>query len=71
VRITYRLLARLAPDIARAYVDDILVKGAREDYSDREVLPRIRQWVYEHLLNLDRTLVNCELANATVAGKNA
>lgn len=63
-RILELILAELLPSIARAFLDDIGIKGAFGTYDDEEVLPGVRRYVLEHILNIDKVLVNCEYANA-------
>ncbi|KAK6215417.1 putative gag-pol poly protein [Colletotrichum tabaci] len=69
-RIMTRILYDLIPKCCNAFVDDIAVKGPRSRYNDEELpdYPGIRRFVYEHLNNIDRVLVNVELAGCTVSG---
>lgn len=70
VRIVTKILGDLIPDICRPFLDDIGVKGPRTRYKDKEVAPGIRQFVLEHIRNLDRVLVAIELAGGTIGPKS-
>ena len=50
------------------FLDDIGVKGPKTRYNNKEVEPRLRRFVLEHLRNLDRVLYNLERTNLTVYG---
>ena len=71
VRIVVKILEDLIPHAARQFVDDIGVKGPRRRYGDSEVLPGVRRFVAEHIRNLDQTLLNIELAGATISGEKS
>lgn len=70
-RIMTRILFDLMPDKARAFLDDIGVKGPLEDYNGEESLPGVRRYVLEHLMNLDAVLVNVELSGCSIAAKKS
>ena len=38
------------------FLDNIRVKGPYTTYRDKEALSRIRQYVYKHILNLNKTI---------------
>ena len=38
------------------FIDNIRVKGPYTNYSNKEALPRIRQYIYKHILNLNKTI---------------
>ena len=67
MRVMVRTLMRLMPQICRVFVDDICVRGPDSWYNHEEVAPGIRRAVSEHLQNLDKVLVECELAGVTLA----
>lgn len=71
VRVVTKILEDLISDICKAFVDDIGVKGSKTRYNDEEVAPGIRRFVLEHVQNLDRVLVNCELAGTTISGEKS
>jgi hypothetical protein len=66
-RIITRILFDLLPDVCRAFLDDIVVKGPKTTYEDKQELPGVRKYVLEHLINLDKTLVNIELSGCTIS----
>lgn len=61
------MLFDLIPHIYRAFLDDIGIKGAKSDYNREETAPGIRRHVLEHLQNIDKVLVNMELAGGTIS----
>jgi len=70
LRITLRILERNKKQ-AKSYFDDIVVLGPKTTYDNEEVLPGIRRFVFEHLVNLDRTLVSFEVAGARLSGEKS
>lgn len=66
-RVVGRILYDLMPDVARPFVDDIGIKAPKTKYNGEESFPGIRRYVYEHLVNVDKTLLNFELAGATIS----
>ena len=70
VRVVMTILEDLFPDVAMPFLDDIGVKGPYTDYDGEEKLPGIRRFVYEHLINLDRTLERLERAGACIGPKS-
>lgn len=71
VRVVTNILEDLMPDVARAFVDDVGVKGPKTRYNDKEVAPGVRRFILEHIQNLDKVLVNCELAGSTISGEKS
>lgn len=65
------------PDPVDIFVDDVGIKGGTTKYEDPvtgepETLlenPRIRRYIYEHLLNLNRVLHKMKRYNGTFSGK--
>ena len=47
------MLLNLTPKTASAFLDDIGIHGPKTKYNNEEVIPRIRRWVLEHLVNLN------------------
>lgn len=70
VRITGTITAAHVPQKARVFLDDIGIKGPRSRYNEREVAPGIRQFVLEHLQNLDGVLADIERAGCTIGPKS-
>ena len=50
------------------YLDDVCIKGLKERYGDCEVELGVRQFVAEHLLNINKVLTDIERAGATILG---
>lgn len=65
------LLDDLVPSVARPFVDDVAIRGPKTTYNNEEVSPGLRRYVAEHLRNVDRVLVNFELAGATAAAEKS
>ena len=53
VRIVLKILAPHLRDRAKPFLDDVGVKGPKTIYNNEEVAPGIRQYVFEHIQNLD------------------
>ena len=70
IRVIYKILLGVIPDIALPYMDDVGVKGSRSFYNNEESLPGIRKFVLEHMQNLDKVLERFERAGATVGPKS-
>lgn len=67
MRIILRILHDLVPEVCRPFLDDIAVRGPTSTFDNEEVTPGIRRYVLEHLINLDKVLVNVELAGCTIS----
>ena len=67
-RIMTRVLGELIPDYARAFLDDITVRGPTTTYGGQDMpdLPGVRRYIGEHLQSIDKVLVNVELAHCTI-----
>lgn len=70
VRTMSRILKDIMPTITMPFLDDIGVKGPYTDYNQATTLPGIRQFVMEHITNLDKTLERLERAGATIGAKS-
>ena len=62
-----RIFYNLIPHVCRVYLDDISIKGPRHDSQGRLTRPGIRQFIADHLQNIDAVLLDAELAGATIA----
>ena len=71
MRCIVRILDTLTPSICRPFLDDICVKGPTTKYDLELIRPGLRRYVVEHLQNLDKVLVNVELAACTIAAKKS
>ncbi len=70
VQVVMRILDDLFPTVVMPFLDDIRVKGPYTTYNDKETLPRIQRYVYEHILNLDKTMDRIEHAGACIGAKS-
>jgi len=68
IRGILKVLYRHLHEKASPYVDDVSVKSSRTASMVKEVLPGVREAVYEHILRLDGVLADIELAGMTIAG---
>lgn len=66
MQIISRILTDLIPDMAEPFLDNIAVRGPSLIYDEEEVTPGIRYYILEYLTNLDKVLVNIELAGYTI-----
>lgn len=71
MRVVVRILFDLIPDVCQPFLDDIAVKGPTTTYQDEEAAPGIRRYILEHLVNLDKVLLNIELAGCTISAKKS
>jgi hypothetical protein len=68
VRVVTKILQDLVPHVCMPYMDDIAVKGPKTDYNGELLIPGVRRFVGEHIMNIDKVLRNLELAGATASG---
>ena len=68
VRIVPKILASYLRDQAKPFLDDVGVKGPKTMYNNEEFAPGIREYVVEHIQNLDKVLADLEQAKVTIAG---
>ena len=54
--------------LSQAFLDNIGVKRPKTMYNNKELAPEIRQYMVEHIQNLDKVLANLERAEVTIAG---
>ena len=71
VRIISKILKSISSNTARVFLDDIGVKGLKTKYNGTEVSPSLHQYIFEHLINLEKTLWFLELTGATIAAKKS
>ena len=73
MRAVSKVLAEHIPHCAIPFLDDIGVKGSRDNYDNEEVLglPGVRRFMLEHLQNLDKVLADIERAGATISGEKS
>lgn len=68
LRVVSRILYDIIPGKCEPFFDDVGVKGPVTRYNDQEVAPGVRQFILEHIENIDAVLLNFELAGATASG---
>jgi hypothetical protein len=68
VRVMTKICRDHIPEKCMPYLDDVCIKGPKTDYDSKEIEPGIRQYVFEHLSNIDAVLADIERAGATVSG---
>ena len=49
------------------YLDDVCIKRPKTKHKSKEILLGIRQFVAEHLLNIDKVLADIKRASATIS----
>jgi hypothetical protein len=67
-RVVTKILQDHIPHIARPFLNDIPVKGSKNDYGEKLAAPGIRFYVLEHIQALNRVLVDIEKISATISG---
>jgi hypothetical protein len=70
VRAVTRILQDHIPERCRTFVDDVPVKGPTSTYNNEEIVPGIRRFVQEHIVNLDLILSDIERAGGTIGAKS-
>ncbi|RCI14361.1 hypothetical protein L249_6003 [Ophiocordyceps polyrhachis-furcata BCC 54312] len=65
------ILFDLIPKVCNIFVDNIPVRGPETIYNNEEALPRIRRYIFEYLISLNKVLVNIKLASCTIARKKS
>ena len=68
VRIVLKILALHLRDRASPFLDDIRVKDVKIIYNNKKLAPGIKQYVIEHIQNLDKVLADLKQAGVTIAG---
>lgn len=71
VRVVVKILEDHIPSRCLPFLDDIGVKGPRTTYDNEEVMPGVRRYILEHLINLDRVLADLERAGCTISGEKS
>ncbi|RCI14404.1 hypothetical protein L249_5981, partial [Ophiocordyceps polyrhachis-furcata BCC 54312] len=70
-RVVTLILFGLIPKVYNIFVDNIPIRGLETIYDNEEALPRIRRYIFEHLISLNKVLVNIKLASCTIARKKS
>ena len=71
VRVANHILDAHIPEKCQTFVDDVAVKGDRDDHENKEVVPGIRIFVLRHIQNLDKVLADIERSGATISGEKS
>ena len=64
----YRILEIVYKEVG-AFIDDIDIEGPKIDYDGEEVVPSIWQFVKEHIVNVDKVLLEIEHIGAIISAK--
>ena len=70
VRVMNEILQGLIPKVTMPFMDNIGVKGPYTRYDNKEALPGICRYIYEHIQNLDKILERLERAGASIGPKS-
>ena len=68
VRTMHRILEAVYKE-AGAFIDDIGIEGPKTDYDGEEAAPSIQRFVKEHIVNVDKVLLEIERVGATISAK--
>ena len=71
VRIISKILEPISPNAARVFLDDIRVKGLKTKYNRTKISPSLCQYIFEHPINLEKTLWFLELMGTTIAAEKS
>ena len=70
-RIVMRVLESCIFKDCEMYFDNIDCKDLKTKYNEKEILPEIQCYVFEHLQHLDHVLVNIEMTGAKAADEKS
>jgi hypothetical protein len=68
VQVVTKVLQNLIPYCCMPYIDNIAVKGPKDNYNNALIEPSIQQFIREHIININKVLCNLELSRATASG---
>ena len=71
IRIISKILKLISPNTARIFLDNIRVKGPKTKYDRTEISPSLHQYIFEHLINLEKTLWFLELTGTTITAEKS
>ena len=71
VRIISKILKPISLNAVRVFLNDIRVKGPKTKYNGTEVSPSLHQYIFKHLINLEKTLWFLELIGTTIAAEKS
>ena len=53
-------------NITKPFVNNIGIKGFKTRYKKEKIFPKIRRFIFEHIINIDKFLFNYKLAEAII-----
>ena len=71
IRIISKILKSISLNAVRVFLDDIGVKGPKTKYNGTEVFPSLHQYIFKHLINLEKILWFLELTGTTIAAEKS
>ena len=66
VRIISKILEPISPNAVRVFLNNIRVKGLKTKYDRTKISPSLYQYIFKHLINLEKTLWFLELVGAII-----
>lgn len=60
VRIVFKILTSYLRNQAKLFLNNVKIKKPKITYNNKKLAPRIRQYVVEHIQNLDQILADLE-----------
>src|SRR5215471_8031862 len=66
--ITRKILEHNISHDCESYFDNVGIKGPKTKYNEKKIFPGVRCYIFEHLQQLNHTLVSIELAGARISG---
>lgn len=67
VKIMLKILTPYLYDQVKPFLDNIEIKGPKTIYNNKKLVLGIRQYVVEHIQNLDKILIDLKQAGITIA----
>ena len=71
VRIISKILKSISLNAVRVFLDNIRVKEPKTKYNRIKVSSSLYQYIFEHLINLEKTLWFMELIGTTIAAEKS
>jgi hypothetical protein len=68
VQIVTKILKKYIPHVYLSFIDDIDVKESKTTYNNEKVIFRIRKYILEHIIWINRILTNLKRAKCTISG---
>lgn len=65
-RIIKKIFYDFIPDITKLFVNNISIKASKTKYNKKKFFLNIKRYIYKHLVNVDKILLNFKLAGATI-----